>query len=89
MDPMMKRIWLAVVLGLILGFGLAVPSMNPRGAAANVAQPSGYQEAQPATLKLRAENRPSWLGFQSAAWALFVGLVVAVPFFLVARRRTL
>jgi formate/nitrite transporter FocA (FNT family) len=79
---MMKRLWLAVVLGGILGLGITVVP----GSIA----PEQKTNVQPATLASQlAAGRsisPSFQ-FQSILWGLVAGVLVAFPVFMLVRRR--
>ncbi len=78
---MMKRLWLAVVLGGILGLGIAVVP----GSIA----PEQKTSVQPATLasQLAASSISPSLQFQSILWGLLAGVIVAFPVFVLVRRR--
>jgi hypothetical protein len=82
-DMMMRRLVMAVVLGIILGVGIAVaPSSPSLGGKANLLTTSpGAQRG------FEAGTSP-WLQFQPILLGLLAGLVLAVPVFLLARRRT-
>jgi formate/nitrite transporter FocA (FNT family) len=79
---MMKRLWLAVVLGGILGLGITVVP----GSIA----PEQKTNVQPATLasQLAAGRSISHsFQFQSILWGLVAGVIVAFPVFMLVRRR--
>lgn len=80
---MMRRLWLAVVLGVILGLGVTVvPSSIDSAKRANPMQlTSGIQYNFVATASPWSQLQPILVG-------LFAGLVLAVPMFLLAKRRS-
>jgi hypothetical protein len=83
---MMERIWLAAILGVVLGLGVAfTPSTGTAGVPkAGMVQPMMGTEGQrnPA-----ASPNPSAASVELVLLGLFAGLLVAAPFFLVARKR--
>lgn len=82
----MKRFWLAAVLGILLGLGLAFAPATPVSP-----QPKTYLPIQPLQQQqqrtFEATVRQVSLDFQFTVLALLVGIVVAAPFFLLAKRR--
>jgi hypothetical protein len=78
----MKKVWLAVVLGVILGLGMGVlpaPTSSPEGLRmplTPVTQTAGFAARSPLLSQL-----------QLLLVGLAAGFVVAVPVFLIARRR--
>ena len=88
---MMRRLWLAVVLGVILGVAVsAFPSQTvlqqqrplnmplvPITATGPTLQPPRFQTVQPPSSQLR-----------TLLVGLVAGLVVALPAFLIAKRRS-
>ena len=82
-DNMIRRIWVAVVLGVILGLGITVvpSSIDSVKTATPMQLASGPQ--------YRVETSVSpWLQLQPILVGLFAGLVLAVPVFLLAKRRS-
>ena len=79
---MTRRLWLAVVLGVLLGMGVTVvpSSIDSAKRAKPMQLTSGIQ------FRVVANASP-WLQFQSILVGLFAGLVLAVPMFLLAKRR--
>ena len=79
---MMRRLWLALVLGVILGLGItAVPGTIVSEQKTNL---------QPATLATQRASGPSvspWFQFQSILLGLLAGIIVAFPVFLLAKSR--
>jgi hypothetical protein len=80
---MLRRLWLAVVLGVLLGFGIAVvpSSINSAKRVSPMQLTSGMQ------YQFEASASPS-LQLQLILVALFAGLAIAVPIFLLAKRRS-
>ena len=79
---MMRRLWLAIVLGVILGLGIAaVPGTIVSDQKTNL---------QPATLaaqRTSGSNVSPWFEFQPILWGLLAGIVFAFPVFWLAKRR--
>jgi hypothetical protein len=82
----MKRIWLAAVLGLILGLGVSfastvpAPNLSPReNLAFNTGEPQ---------LKTEKAVQSTISDVEFVLLAFLVGLVVGAPFFLMARNRS-
>jgi hypothetical protein len=79
---MMKRLWLALVLGVILGLGItAVPGTIVSEQKANL---------QPATLAAQhtaGASTPPWFQFLFILLGLIAGVVIALPVFFLAKRR--
>jgi hypothetical protein len=80
---MMRRFWLAVALGVILGLGVTVipSSIGPQERANPLMITSGTQPRFGA-------STPSFLQVQLVLLAVLAGLVLAVPVFLLAKRRS-
>lgn len=84
MALIMNKVWLAVLFGLLIGLGAG---MIP---VAQLASPPRTQ-SEPEVL-MQTGNRPAAVRtssdeIQPVILALLVGLLVAAPLFLVARRR--
>lgn len=80
---MMRRFWLAVVLGVILGLGMTiVPSSIDSEKRANP-----MQLAAGTQYKFEAGPSP-WMQLQFVLVGLLVGLVLAVPVFLLVKYRS-
>lgn len=82
----MRRIWLAALLGVILGLGVSfvstvpAPNLSPReNLAFNTGEP-----------QLKAEKVVQWTlpDVEFVLLAFLVGLVVGTPFFVMARNRS-
>lgn len=82
---MMRRLWLAAVLGVILGTGIAYTSVIP------VASPSTNQPPTQAFLVQRnteqTDNRVQSEP-QLALISIVLGIVIAAPVFLITKRRS-
>jgi len=80
---MMRRLWLAVALGVILGLGVTVipSSIGPAERTNPVMVTSGAQPRVGASI-------PPFLQAQLILLAVLAGLVLAVPVFLLAKRRS-
>jgi hypothetical protein len=83
--PVMNRVWLAVLLGVLVGLGAG---MMPE---AQLTAPSGVRPQQ--EMLLQATKQATTVPANSAdiyavALSLLVGVVVAMPLFLLARRRS-
>jgi hypothetical protein len=81
----MRRIWLAAVLGIVLGLGVAFTPYTSTATPQTKQRPFivGIEETH--TLAASSNHNPPT--FELALLGLLVGLLVAAPFFLVARRR--
>jgi hypothetical protein len=82
-DMMMRRLWLAVALGVILGFGVTVipSSIGPEQKTNPLMVTSGAQPRLEASI-------PSFSQIQLVLVAVLAGLVLAVLVFLIAKRRS-
>ena len=82
----MTRLWLAAILGVLLGVGIAYTSTIPVASPANTLdfplQPIEVQR------KLGETNRPVQQNSQLTLISLLTGILVAVPFFLLTKRRS-
>lgn len=81
---MMRRIWLAVLLGVVLGVGLAA-APGPTTSHERLLMELNTVEAQP---KLGATQTVSWQTLQPLFVALIAGIVLGMPFFLVTKWRS-
>ena len=81
----MTRLWLAAVLGIIVGLGLALAPMAPSTSVMKGALPDTLREEQ---TQLAATTAPSPPAIQFVVLALLIGVIVAAPFFFVAKRRS-
>lgn len=76
----MRRFWLAALLGIIIGLGIAL-------------SPTSIGPQEKAMLQLTGENQPARYAATSEPTnqylllAILLGIVVATPVFLVVRRR--
>jgi hypothetical protein len=79
---MMRRLMIAVVLGVVLGLGIAVvpSSINSKEQAPLLMTTAGSQPRV-------AANPSSWPELQLITLGLLVGLVLGLPVFLLAKRR--
>lgn len=85
---MLRRIWLAAILGVVLGVGVAfIPNAGTTAATQAKMRPIvvGTEETQ--TLTTLATLNPTAPTFDLVFLGLLAGLLVATPLFLVARRR--
>lgn len=83
-DMMMRRLWLAVALGAILGFGMSIlpsPTSSPDG----LKMPLTPVVTQ---ARFQAVYTPVPSQLQLLLLGLAAGIVVAVPVFLIAKRRS-
>lgn len=80
---MMKRIWLAALLGIVLCLGLAAASGSTTSPN-RVFMQLNTAEAQP---KAGGTPTTSWQTIQSLFSALLAGTALGIPLFLVAKRR--
>jgi hypothetical protein len=83
--PVMNRVWLAVLLGVLVGLGAG---MMP---AAQLMGPSRVQPQQEMLLQGTKQTTTvpaNSAGIYAVALSLLAGVVVAIPLFLVARRRS-
>jgi formate/nitrite transporter FocA (FNT family) len=84
----MRRIWLAAILGVVLGVGVAfIPSTGPSAAPQPMMRPlvTATEENQAGTT-LPTSN-PTAPTLELIFLGLLAGLLVATPLFLVARKR--
>ncbi len=81
---MMPRLWLAAFLGVLLGVGMAYTTSVPVAPAANMKLPAQTFEV---TRQTGATAQRVQLGSQVALVSLLVGIIVATPAFLIAKRR--
>jgi len=87
MDEMMPRLWLAARLGVLLGVGMAYTAAVPVAPAANMKLPAQKFEVTRVTRQTGATAQPIQSSFQLALASLLVGIIVATPAFLIAKRR--
>jgi hypothetical protein len=82
LDKMIRRLWLAVLLGVILGMGITVvpSSIESAKTVSPMQLTSGIQ------YRVVAGASP-WMQLQAILVGLFAGLVLGVPAFLLAKRR--
>jgi len=81
---MMRRIWLAVLLGVILGLGVTViPSSTSSTSAKPMLVTAGTAERQPPL----ATTTSSWLPLQFLLVGLLAGLALAAPVFILMKYR--
>jgi hypothetical protein len=88
---MMRRIWLAAILGIFLGLGVTLTSNGGTIAAPQTKMKpliAGTQETTTqATLATSPNPNPTAPTFELTLLGLLAGILVAAPFFLVARKR--
>ncbi len=81
----MNKSWLAVVLGILLGWGVAyVPSATLTFAPETNLPIQSFEQQRPVV----QETAHAALNPQVLVLALLIGAVIATPFFLVAKRRS-
>lgn len=79
---MMRRLLIAVVLGVVLGLGIAVvPS------SISSKEQAGVLMTTPGSQPRVAASPSPWPEFQLITLGLLAGLILALPVFLLARRR--
>lgn len=78
----MRRVWVAAVLGIIIGLGIAFSPTSVGPEEKSMLQLTGVD--QPA--RFAATSQPT---YQYLLLALAVGIIVAMPIFLFSRRRAL
>jgi hypothetical protein len=85
MSEMIPKLWLAAFLGVLLGAGIAYATSIPVASTANMNFP-----LQPIGVNRQTETmvRPVESSSQLAFVSLLVGIVIATPVFLVAKRRS-
>jgi len=84
-DLTMKNLWLAAVLGIIVGIALASgPSPVTTQAEDEIPQ---LMASQREAVKAAPPTQGS-VSLQSTMLALFVGVLMGTPFFLVAKKRS-
>jgi hypothetical protein len=83
-DQILTRLWLAAVLGLLLGLGIAYAPYPPAASQ----QPNSYILTQPFETQRLTGKLPQQApqALQMVLVSLLIGVFVAAPFFLVARR---
>jgi ribose/xylose/arabinose/galactoside ABC-type transport system permease subunit len=84
-DNMMGRVWLAAVLGVLLGVAIAYTNAVP------VISPAGTNlTARPFEAQMRPgqTTKPPQPDLQLLLISLLIGITVAAPIFLVAKKRT-
>lgn len=78
----MRRVWLAALLGIVLGFGLALAP------GATVAPQRMFMQSNPPEAQLKgAVPVTNWNNLQTVLVAVITGLVFATPLFLIAKKR--
>jgi formate/nitrite transporter FocA (FNT family) len=84
-DFNLRRVWLAAVLGVIIGLGIA---MSPRPMASQektMLQLTGVDQPQPA--RLEATSQAATDPLQYVLLGILAGIIVAMPVFVLSRRR--
>jgi ABC-type phosphate/phosphonate transport system permease subunit len=86
---MMRGIWLAAILGIVLGLGVVFTSNTGTTAApqTKISPLVAGTEETHTLANLATSPNPTAPTFELALLGLLIGLLVAAPFFLVARRR--
>jgi formate/nitrite transporter FocA (FNT family) len=84
-DSNLRRVWLAAVLGVIIGLGIAVSSRPMASQEKTMLQLTGVDQPQPARLEVtsQAANDP----LQYVLLGILAGIIVAMPVFVLSRRR--
>jgi hypothetical protein len=78
---MIRKIWFAVILGVLLGAGVAY---RPNSQPSNIPRAQLLMQSQPSTYA-RSNSAPTY-NLIPILIALAAGLLVATPVFLVARK---
>jgi formate/nitrite transporter FocA (FNT family) len=84
---MLRRIWLAAILGVVLGVGVAfIPNTGTSAAPQPLMgfRVTGTEKQNPTTL---APSNPTAPTIELVFLGLLAGLLVATPLFLVTRKR--
>jgi hypothetical protein len=86
MDEMIPRLWLAAFLGVLLGVGMAYANSTslPVAPTANTKLPAQTFEVARQTV---ITAQPIQSNSQLTLLSLLVGIIVATPAFLIAKRR--
>lgn len=87
LNVVMSKLWLAAVLGVLLGLGVVYAPSSPANLGARSPEPnlvSQPLETQHTMTNLVRSTQPS---YQVILMSLLIGVVVALPFFLLARKR--
>lgn len=78
----MRRVWLAALLGIVLGFGLAFAP------GSTVAPQRMFMQSNPPEAQFKgAVPVTNWNKLQTVLIAVIAGLVFATPLFLIAKKR--
>lgn len=85
-SSVMTKLWLAAVLGILLGIGIAYAPSSPSLPAAQPNLASHPLIAQQNTAELIHSPQPTT---EPILISILIGVAVALPFFLVTRRRTI
>ena len=87
MDDMIPRLWLAAFLGVLLGVGMAYATFAPLPVA-----PAANMKLPAQTFEVARQTGPTAQPVQSSSQltllSLIVGIIVATPVFLFAKRRS-
>jgi hypothetical protein len=80
---MLRRTWLAVLLGIALGMGLAVAPTSTGSQERTLMQ----QDTAVAKLEMQSGASSNWQDLPSVLLSLIAGVVAGAPFFLATRKR--
>jgi hypothetical protein len=80
---MLRRTWLAVLLGIALGMGLAVAPTSTGSQERTLMQ----QDTAVAKLEMQSGASYNWQDLPSVLLSLIAGVVAGAPFFLATRKR--
>lgn len=83
----MSKLWLAAVLGILLGLGIVYVPFNPSNLGARSPEPNLVSQPLEAQHTMGNQVRPTQPSYQVILTSLLIGVVVALPFFLLARKR--
>ena len=83
----MSKLWLAAVLGILLGLGIVYVPFNPSNLGVRFPEPNLVSQPLEAQHTMGNLVRPTEPSYQVILISLLIGVVVGLPFFLLARKR--